>query len=91
MITLGEEPGAGNLILAEVVLGHISDEILDENEADPFKADLVGRMGGDWYCRAQGEAVFKLPKPIRQLGIGVDQFLMSSVIVRYLLATIWVD
>jgi len=74
VIQLGEEPGAGNLILAEVVLGHISDGILDEDgKPDPFKADLVGRMGGDWYCRAQGDAIFQLPKPIRQLGIGIDQ------------------
>ena len=30
-------------------------------------------MGGDWYCRANGDAIFKLPKPNRNLGIGVDQ------------------
>jgi len=30
-------------------------------------------MGGDWYCRANGEAIFKLPKPNRNLGVGVDQ------------------
>ncbi len=74
VIHLGSEPGAGNLILCEVVLGHIADHILDENNMpDPFKADLVGRMGGDWYARAQGEAIFKLPKPNRNLGIGIDQ------------------
>mgnify|MGYP001216204008 CR=1 FL=1 len=74
VIHLGDQPGAGNLILCEVVYGHMSDEILDENgKPDPHKADLVGRMGGDWYCRAQGEALFKVPKPNRNLGIGVDQ------------------
>lgn len=73
VIKLGDEPGAGNLILCEVILGHISDQILDQNgKPDPFKADLVGRMGGDWYARAQGDAIFKLPKPNRNLGIGVD-------------------
>jgi len=73
IIKLGDQPGAGNLILCEVLLGHVSDDILDENgKPDPLKADLVGRMGGDWYVRAQGEAVFKLPKPNRNLGIGVD-------------------
>lgn len=71
---LGENPGAGNLIIAEVVLAHFKDEILDENEKpDPYKADLVGRMGGDWYARAHGDSIFKLPKPNRNLGIGVDQ------------------
>ena len=74
VIALGDNPGAGNLIIAEVVLAHFKDEILDENgKPDPYKADLVGRMGGDWYTRAQGEAIFKLPKPNRDLGIGVDQ------------------
>lgn len=74
VIHLGEEAGAGNLIICEVVLCHIKDEILDEDgKPDPFKTDLVARMGGDWYCRANGEAIFKLPKPNRNLGIGVDQ------------------
>lgn len=73
VIKLGDEPGAGNLILCEVVLGHISDEILDEQgKPDPYKADLVARMGGDWYVRAQGDAIFKLPKPNRNIGIGID-------------------
>ena len=71
---LGENPGAGNLIIAEVVLAHFKDEILDEGgKPDPYKADLVGRMGGDWYARAHGDSIFKLPKPNRNLGIGVDQ------------------
>ena len=73
VIKLGDDAGAGNLILCEVILGHISDQILDDNgKPDPYKADLVGRMGGDWYVRAQGDAIFKLPKPNRNLGIGVD-------------------
>lgn len=74
VIKLGDKAGAGNLILCEVVYGHLSDAILDsDGRPDPFKADLVGRMGGDWYCRAQGEALFQVPKPNRNLGIGVDQ------------------
>ena len=74
VIALGSNPGAGNLIIAEVVLAHFKDEIIGENGMpDPFKADLVGRMGGDWYAHAQGDSIFKLPKPNRNLGIGVDQ------------------
>lgn len=73
VIKLGDELGAGNLIVCEVLLGHIADHILDEKgKPDPYKADLVGRMGGDWYVRAQGDAIFTLPKPNRNLGIGVD-------------------
>jgi len=74
VIHLGEDAGAGNLIVCEIVLAHLKDEILgDDGKPDPFKTDLVGRMGGDWYCRANGEAIFKLPKPNRNLGIGIDQ------------------
>lgn len=73
VVHMGDEPGAGNLIICEVVLAHLKEEVLGEDGMpDPFKADLVGRMGGDWYCRANGDAIFKLPKPNRNLGIGVD-------------------
>lgn len=74
IIHLGEEGGAGNLILCKVVLAHIDDAVLDANgKPDPFRLDLVGRMGGAWYSRANGDALFTLPKPIREKGIGVDQ------------------
>lgn len=74
VVHLGEEAGAGNLIICEILLAHIKDEVLDDDgKPDPYKTDLVGRMGGDWYCRANGEAIFKLPKPNRNLGVGVDQ------------------
>jgi len=74
VVELGDEGGSGNLIIAEVVLMHINDEMLDEEGAiDQTKIDLVGRMGGNYYVRANGNALFEVPKPIRQKGIGVDQ------------------
>lgn len=74
IIETGSEGGAGNLIICEVVMAHFNEAILDENgKVDPFKADLVARMGGNWYCRANGEALFEIEKPIRNKGIGVDQ------------------
>ncbi len=73
VIETGHEGGAGNLIICEVVCMHIDDRILDENgRIDPHKIDLVARMGGDYYCRASGSAVFEVPKPNSQLGIGID-------------------
>ncbi len=73
VIPLGEEGGAGNLVLCEVILAHFREDIFNEKgQIDPFKLDAVSRMGGDWYCRAQGEALFEIPKPIRTKGIGVD-------------------
>lgn len=70
---LGNEGGAGNLIICEVLLMHVDDQVLDRDERiDPYKLDAVARMGGNWYCRAQGEAIFEIPKPINTKGIGVD-------------------
>ncbi|MBC32295.1 MAG: flavin reductase [Muricauda sp.] len=74
VIELAELPGAGNLIFAEVKLIHINKGYMDENGTlDTTKLDLVGRMGGSWYTRASGDALFEIPKPIRNKGIGVDQ------------------
>ncbi|MCR9252215.1 MAG: flavin reductase family protein [bacterium] len=71
---MGTEGGAGNLVICEVVKMHISDEVLGEDgKIDPFKLDAVARMGGNWYCRAQGDAIFEIPKPLTTKGIGVDQ------------------
>ena len=69
---LGEEGGAGNLIFAEVVKVHVDTTVLDENGSiDQHKIDLVARMGGNWYSRAN-EGMFEVPKPLSTLGIGVD-------------------
>lgn len=71
---LGEEGGAGNLIICEVLLMHVKEEILDSDERiDPFKLDAVARMGGNWYSRAHGDSIFEIPKPLTTKGIGVDQ------------------
>ncbi len=74
VIPLGQEGGAGNLVICEVVLMHIADEVLDSSGfIDPNKLDAVARMGQDYYCRASGENVFVVPKPNTKVGIGVDR------------------
>jgi flavin reductase (DIM6/NTAB) family NADH-FMN oxidoreductase RutF len=74
VVELGNEGGSGNLIICEILQIHIDDEILDaDGGIDQTKIDLVGRMGGDYYVRANGEALFTVPKPLSTLGIGVDQ------------------
>ncbi|WPV68454.1 flavin reductase family protein [Chitinophaga sp. LS1] len=73
IIETGTEGGAGNLVICEPVMIHISDEVLNEKGGiDPHKLDLVARMGGDYYCRASGDAVFEVAKPNTALGIGID-------------------
>ena len=72
IITLGTGGGAGNLIICEVLKIHIDEKILDENGAiDQYKIDLVSRLGNNWYSRSN-KGLFEVPKPIANLGIGVD-------------------
>lgn len=73
VIETGTEGGAANLIICEIIKMHIDDRILDEEQQiDPHKIDLVARMGKDFYCRASGDAVFEVPKPNLNLGVGMD-------------------
>ena len=72
IIRIGEGPGAASLVVCEVVLAHVREAILDERgHIDPRRIDLVGRMGGEFYARAHGDALFEVARP--QKGIGVDQ------------------
>lgn len=74
VMPLGNEGGAGNLIFCEILLMHIKEEILnDKGQILPNKIDLVARLGGDWYCRASGNALFEVAKPLTTKGIGIDQ------------------
>lgn len=73
IIPLGTEGGAGNLIICEVVRIHIDEAVLDANGIiDPAKIDLVSRLGGNWYSRAN-KGLFEVEKPLATLGIGVDE------------------
>ncbi|TNE97092.1 MAG: flavin reductase family protein [Bacteroidetes bacterium] len=70
---LGTGGGAGNLIICEVVKIHIAEEVLDDKQMiDQKKIDLVSRMGGNWYCRADEHSMFEIEKPITTIGIGYD-------------------
>ena len=70
---LGDAGAAGNLIICKVKCIHIDEAVLDTNdEIDQTKIDQVARMGGNWYCRAHGEALFEVQKPLTTIGIGID-------------------
>jgi len=74
VIETGQEGGAGNLVICEVSRIHIDEDILgDDGHIDPNLADLVGRMGGNYYVRTSGESLFEIPKPVSSVGIGIDQ------------------
>ena len=73
IISLGNEGGAGNLVICEVLKIHINESVLDENGTiDPYKIDLVSRMGVNWYSSAN-QVLFEVAKPLTTLGIGVDK------------------
>jgi hypothetical protein len=70
---LGTQGGAGNLIICEVTRIHIRENLMVNGKIDQTKIDLVARMGGNWYCRAKGSALFEIQKPLTTLGIGFDE------------------
>tara|TARA_B100001758_G_C18410588_1_gene615373 strand:+ start:946 stop:1785 length:840 start_codon:yes stop_codon:yes gene_type:complete len=70
---LGENGGAGNLVIAEILKIHINTNILDENgNIDPFKLDIVSRYGGNWYGKTTKESLYEIAKPISNVGMGMD-------------------
>ncbi|MEO9510576.1 MAG: flavin reductase family protein [Flavobacteriaceae bacterium] len=74
IVELGAEGGAGNLVISRINRIHVHTKYLkDSGELDTQKLDLVARMGESWYCRASGDALFEIPKPIFTKGIGVDK------------------
>lgn len=71
--SLGQEGGAGNLVICEVLRMHIADELIDEQgKLDQRKIRHVARLGGDWYCVVSEQSLFQVEKPNTQLGIGFD-------------------
>ncbi|MCB4806924.1 flavin reductase family protein [Tamlana sp. 62-3] len=74
VVKLGNEGGAGNLVICEVVKLHIDEAVLnEEGKIDQNKIDLVARAGGNLYSRAK-TGFFEIAKPLSTLGIGVDSF-----------------
>ncbi len=73
VLPLGNEGGAGNLVIAEVLMMHIDESVLDKDgKIDQRKLDLVARLGGNWYSRTNAANLFEVEKPNTRLGIGID-------------------
>ncbi len=73
MKSYGESGGSANMAICEVLKIHVAEDIFTNGIIDPQKIDLVGRMSGNFYCRANGESIFEVEKPIVRKGIGYDQ------------------
>ena len=71
--SFGPNPGAGNLVFCEIKRMHFRKSVLgSDGLPDAVLLNLVARCGGSYYTRASKEALFEIPKPIVNLGIGVD-------------------
>ena len=72
--SLGENGGAGQLVIAEVLCIHVDESILntDKTMIDQTKMHHIARLGGDWYSKIDSTNLFKVAKPNTELGIGVD-------------------
>lgn len=82
---LGNEGGAGNLIICEILKIHIDEAILNDKQMiDQQKIDLVARMGGNWYCRADKNSMFEIEKPITTRGVGFDNIPEDILNSKYL-------
>ncbi len=85
VLPLGNEGGAGNLVIAEVLMMHIDESVLNkEGKIDQQKLDLVARLGGNWYTRANASSLFEVEKPNTQLGIGIDALPLAVRHSKYL-------
>ena len=74
IVILGQEGGAGNLVIAEVLKVHINDNILDEKgDVDPFRMNIVSRYGGNWYGKTTKDSLYEIAKPISRTGMGFDK------------------
>jgi len=85
IIETGEGGGAGNLVICEIVMIHVQESVFDENgKISPIHTDLIGRMGGDYYCRITEDSIFEVEKPLRNLGIGfaaLPQHILDSKVL----------
>lgn len=83
---LGNEGGAGNLVICEVLCMHINDEILNDagTMIDQKKMHHIARLGGDWYCTVNENNLYAVAKPNTQLGVGVDALPVSIRSSKYL-------
>ncbi len=72
--SLGDKGGAGQLVIAEVLLMHVDNDILNEqsNMIDQIKMHHVARLGGNYYAVINEQNLFTVAKPVTELGIGID-------------------
>lgn len=63
IITVGEGPGSGALVLGEVLLFQVDDDLMVEGEVDIDRLAPVGRLGGAEYSTTSDRFALDRPEP----------------------------
>jgi flavin reductase (DIM6/NTAB) family NADH-FMN oxidoreductase RutF len=65
---LGDQPGAGNVVIGKVVHIHVDESVLfGGDKIDVTKLKPIGRLGGNGYCRVTD--LFKMVRPPSQIDV----------------------
>jgi flavin reductase (DIM6/NTAB) family NADH-FMN oxidoreductase RutF len=62
VIYVSRAPGAGVIVLGEVVRFHVREDLFDEFRIDPAGLDAVGRMAGNTWVRTRDRIELLRPK-----------------------------
>jgi flavin reductase (DIM6/NTAB) family NADH-FMN oxidoreductase RutF len=62
VIYVGREPGAGVIVLGEVVRFHLREDLLEDFRIDPAGLDAVGRMAGNTWVRTRDRIELVRPR-----------------------------
>ena len=75
IIALGNEAGAANLIICNILKMHVLKSVLTEDlrRIDPNKLDAMGRLGRSNYVRVKGDNIIPLYQSIVPKAIGYDK------------------
>lgn len=61
ILEFGQAPRATSFVIGEIVRIHIKDEFWKKGSLDSAAIKIIGRMGGDFYCRTND--IFAMERP----------------------------
>jgi flavin reductase (DIM6/NTAB) family NADH-FMN oxidoreductase RutF len=62
ILEYGEFPSIHNFVIGEVIRVHVKDEFWADGEIQSSRLKMIGRMGGDSYCRTTN--IFEMKRPV---------------------------
>jgi flavin reductase (DIM6/NTAB) family NADH-FMN oxidoreductase RutF len=63
IVSHGDGPTAANYVIGEVIYFHVAAHLMTDGRIDATRVDYIGRMGGNWYSRANAPAMFEMDRP----------------------------